>query len=150
MQRKQKPNDTQINYGNYTGEQLLDGNCTTRDASAPHARRRRSGKMEPTQVRSVPDMQSRTGRQVGIGVQLRQRIRKRHHDVLGLRCETETKENVHRLLRRHRRQGRTGDLMGHEKQNDPCDKMHRMPPLNHHHQTAKEQEAREKCVNSGK
>ena len=130
MQRKQRPNNTQINYGNYTGERLLDGNCTPRYASAPYARRRRSGKMEPTQVRSVPDMQSRTGRQVGIHVQLRQRIRKWHHDVLGLRRETETKANVQRLLGGGGRQGRTGGDMGQKKQKEQGSKMQRMPPLN--------------------
>ena len=128
MQRKQRPNNTQINYGNYTGERLLDGNCTPRYASAPYARRR-SGKMEPTQVWSVPDMQSRTGRQVGIHVQLRQRIRKWHHDVLGLRRETETKANVQRLLGSGGRQGHTGGDMG-QKQKEQGSKMQRMPPLN--------------------
>ena len=65
-------------------KQLLDRDCTARDASVttqdPRTRRRR--KMEPTQVWSLSHLQNRTGRQVRIHIQLHPQQRERHHDVL--------------------------------------------------------------------
>ena len=75
---------THRNNGINISKQLLDRDCTARDASVttqnPRTRRRR--KMEPTQVWSLPTLQNRTGRQVRIHIQLHPQQSERHHDVL--------------------------------------------------------------------
>ena len=68
--------------------------------------------MEPTQVWSLSHLQNRTGRQVGIHIQLHPQQRKRHHDVLGLRQKRMFKSTgLHQLLQPSQRRRRRHRLI---------------------------------------